>query len=192
MRTTADQTASPRARHWTVPEVLALPSDGNRYEAVAGELLMTPASSARHQRVVLGLAVRLYQYAVSSQIGEVLTSPADIELGPDTLVQPDIFVLPAGMEVREWADVEGRLLLAVEVLSPSTARADRQLKRVAYQRAGIPEYWIVDPDARLVERWRPADERPEVLSDSLVWQPDAAHPPMVIDLQALFRATLER
>lgn len=180
------------ARRWTVAEVLALPDDGKRYEVVGGELLVTPTPAPRHQRIVGELYHLLRQYLAMYPVGEVLTAPADIEFGPDTLAQPDVFVLPAGIEVHEWADVEGRLLLAIEVLSPATARADRTLKRVAYQRAGIPEYWIVDPDARLVERWRPGDARPEILTGRLEWQPAPAHPPMVLDLQELFRATLDR
>jgi Uma2 family endonuclease len=78
------------------------------------------------------------------------------------------------------------LLLAVEVLSPSTGRADRQAKRRLYQRQRVPEYWIVDVDARLIERWRPADERPEILTERLAWHPDAAHPPLEIDVPAYF------
>ena len=66
-----------------------------------------------------------------------------------------------------------RLLLAVEILSPSTARADRQRKRAIYQSEGVPEYWIVDVDARLAERWRPGDERPKILATTLEWQPRA-------------------
>jgi Uma2 family endonuclease len=78
-------------------------------------------------------------------------------------------------------------LLAIVVLSPSTARFDRLLKRRRYQRAGVAEYWIVDPDARLVERWRPDDTRPELVSEILTWQPDAAKPPLELDLPALLR-----
>ena len=55
------------------------------------------------------------------------------------------------------------------------------MKRRRYQRAGIPEYWIVDPDARVVERWRPSDERPEVASEILEWRPVADAPPLLLD-----------
>ena len=55
-----------------------------------------------------------------------------------------------------------------------------------YQRAGV-EFWIVDLDARLVERWRPGDQRPEVLAERLEWQPEASVPPLVVDLAAFFR-----
>jgi Uma2 family endonuclease len=79
------------------------------------------------------------------------------------------------------------LLLAVEVLSPSTARTDRQRKRRIYQDVGIPEYWIVDLDSRVVERWRPTDKRPEVLSDPFTWEPQPNVPPLTIDPVSLFR-----
>jgi Uma2 family endonuclease len=77
-------------------------------------------------------------------------------------------------------------ILAVEILSPSTAAWDRGVKRRRFQRSGIPEYWIVDPDARLIERWRPEDERPEILDQQLEWYPAGAPAPLAIDLPALF------
>ena len=79
----------------------------------------------------------------------------------------------------------------MEVLSPSTARADRQVKRRRYQRHGVPEYWIVDLDARLVERWRPADERPEILAERLEWRAVPEAPPLEIDLGEYFSEVLD-
>jgi Uma2 family endonuclease len=78
------------------------------------------------------------------------------------------------------------VVLASSKLSPTTARFDRRKKRPLYQSEGIPEFWIVDIDARVVERWRPVDERPEVLTETLSWQPLAEQPPLVIDLNAYF------
>ena len=75
---------------------------------------------------------------------------------------------------------------APEVLSPGTARHDRFTKRHLYQAQGVPEYWIVDVNTRMVERWRPGDERAEFLADTLTWQPDPAVPPLTIDLPAYF------
>ncbi len=72
------------------------------------------------------------------------------------------------------------------MLSPSTARRDRWQKRHMYQAFGTAEYWIVDPHARLVERWCPGDERPEVCSDTLTWAPPGARAPLRIDLTLLF------
>jgi Uma2 family endonuclease len=78
----------------------------------------------------------------------------------------------------------GHPLLFVEVLSPSTARADRVLKRRRYQRHGVP-YWIVDVDARLVERWTPEVDHPEIVSGTLAWQPDPSLPPFTLDLDVV-------
>jgi Uma2 family endonuclease len=176
------------ANDWTVERVLALPDDGNRYEVVDGELLVSPSPEFHHQDAVLALATILRPHVRANDIGIVCIAPADIELDDRTLVQPDIFVFepPEGRAPEHWRDVRS-ILLAIEVLSPSTARYDRQLKRRRYQRQGIPEYWIVDLDARLVERWRPGDERPEILNQTIEWVPDGGKPVLTIDLEGLFR-----
>lgn len=107
------------------------------------------------------------------------------------MLQPDLFVYrtTTGERLRDWSDIVD-LRLVVEVLSPSTARYDRQLKRRRYQRAGIAEYWIVDPDARLVERWRPDDDRPEVAADRLIWSADPGRSPFELDVAEYFADVL--
>lgn len=119
-------------------------------------------------------------------------APADVEFAADQMVEPDLFVVPLvnGRRPRTWADAK-QLLLAVEVLSPSTARADRDAKRRLYQRERVPEYWIVDLDARIVERWRPADERPEIVSTRLMWQPEGSQPTLGIGLDGFFADVLD-
>lgn len=176
---------------WTAARVRELPEDGNRYEVVDGELLVTPAPSFDHQEAAGRMLIALQAYLNGGSVGAVVMSPADIELDPATLVQPDVFVVPleGGRRPKRWVDIRG-LLLAIEVLSPSTARADRTIKRRRYQRAGVPEYWVVDLDARLVERWRPDDVRPEVLTEKLAWQPDASKPPFELDLPKYFAQAL--
>ena len=172
---------------WTAAAVRDLPDDGLRYELVDRELVVTPAPSWIHQRVVAGLFLRLGIYLSTSRVGLVSSSPADLAFGEDEILQPDLFVTPldAQAPIRSWTDVT-RLLLAIEIVSPGSARFDRQLKRRRYQRAGVPEYWIVDPDARLVERWRPEDTRPEILGEILAWQPEPGQPALEIDLVAVF------
>jgi Uma2 family endonuclease len=182
----------PQLSHvWTPEEVRALPEDGRRYEVVAGELLVTPAPSFQHQEAVLRLAIALRDYGERTAVGHALVSPADLEPESGALVQPDVFVgrPPPGRRPRDWADFSS-LLLAVEVLSPSTARTDRTIKRRLFQRARVPEYWIVDLDARLVERWRPGEDRPEVITERLLWQPDPAQAALEIDLAGCFAQVL--
>lgn len=180
------------AERWTAAMVRELPADSYRYEVVAGELFVTPAPSATHQRAVTGLLVRLASYLEHQPWAEVLASPADISFQADMLVQPDLFVLPITPDegrVLGWSQIR-TLLLAVEVLSPSTARADRQVKRRLYQQERVGEYWIVDVDARLVERWRATDERPEIVSTSLRWHPEPSTAPFELDLPTFFNDVL--
>ncbi len=175
------------APEWTAEMVRALPDDGKRYEVIDGELFVTPAPRLLHQRAVGEILFALREYVRRHHLGEALSSPADIEFDPKTLVQPDVFVAPLfeGRRPHSWKEVQG-LVLAVEVLSPSTARADRVVKRRRYQQAAVPEYWVFDLDAGLVERWRPGDQRPELLSDALSWQPLPSAEALTIDLAAFF------
>jgi Uma2 family endonuclease len=173
--------------YYTAEMVRALPEDGNRYELVHGELLVTPAPRLWHQALVRRLVVALDAYLKQHRGGEVFASPADISWSPDTLVQPDVFVADLD-EVRtlDWSQVK-RLLLAVEVLSPATARHDRFTKRRLYQEVGVPVYWIVDPDEKVVEVWTPGDMQPETHKIRVVWSPAGAPGPLTIQLEELFQ-----
>jgi len=175
------------ARYLTVDDVLAFPDDGNRYELVFGELLVSPTPRLRHQRVVHRLADVLKPYCEREGLGEVFAAPADLSWGrTDVLTQPDVFVLPP--EYRrgaEWADVR-HVPLVVEVLSPSTARYDRFSKRLAYREVGVPTYWILDAEARVAEVWTPDVHVPRVEREALRWHPANASAPLVVELAALF------
>jgi len=174
------------ARRYTVQEVLAFPADGNRYELVHGELLVTPAPSQRHQGVLGEFHAELKAYlAPYPSPAVVFFSPADIIWGPDEYVQPDLFVVPAGEVTGDWRDCQ-TLLLAVEVVSPSSVKADRVTKRRFYQERGVGTYWVVDPDAQLVEVWRPDDTRPEIVTDVLKWRVTQDAAELTINLNQLF------
>lgn len=171
---------------WTRERVLALPPDGKRYELIDGNLLVSPAARPRHQVACFELALRIHPYVREHSLGMLLPLAADLAPEPGQLVQPDVFVLPTGPAFDEW-DEAPLPLLVVEVLSPSTARHDRGIKRALYQRAGVGEYWLVDIDARLVERWRPGDSQPEVLTHTLTWHPRPGVSPLHLDLMDFFR-----
>jgi Uma2 family endonuclease len=178
--------------HWTVDMLHALPEDGKRYEIIDGELFVTPAPSPDHQEAVIVLLDRLRPYTREHSVGHLVIAPGAVEVRRDTEVEPDVFVTPLvnGKRPRTWREA-GRPLLVVEVLSPGSARTDRIRKRELYQSMGVPEYWIVDLDTRAVERWRPGDERPEILVTSIEWQTGAAHPALVIDLDEYFREVFD-
>lgn len=179
-------------RRWTARAVRQLIADNPlltpRYELLDGELLVTPSPANIHQLIVVELTVELRRYLDREPVGYVSISPSDIELEPETITQPDVYVAPMSMRKREFPLPE--LLLAVEVLSPSSSRHDRVRKRPLYQRH-VPEYWIVDPDARLFERWRPGDLRPEVLTQRIDWSPSGAATPFDLDLGAFFARVLD-
>ena len=172
------------AEIWTAERIRTLPDDGLRHEVVDGAHLVSPSPRLQHQRALRLLYHPVRDYVEGNRLGEVFWSPADVELDPRTLVQPDLFVT-ATRRAKDWTEILP-LRLAVEVLSPSTARADRIVKRRRFQRAAI-EYWIVDLDGRLVERWRAGDERPEVATEQLEWRPEASFKALALDLVALFR-----
>ncbi|MBK8649270.1 MAG: Uma2 family endonuclease [Gemmatimonadetes bacterium] len=134
------------------------PTTATDTRSSTGELLVTPAPSWLHQRRGFHLA-RLLAPRRSAGL-ECLIAPEEVAFSQRRSVEPDVFVVPLvhARPATCFEDVQ-RLVLAVEVISPSTARADRYRKRHLYQSEEVPEYWIVDPDARFVERWRPGTTR---------------------------------
>jgi Uma2 family endonuclease len=180
-------------RVWTLEEVWALPDDPqHRYELVDGELLVSPSPRPLHQRAVLQLQLVLHPYARDTGMCEVLAAPSDVVIQLSHLVQPDVYVIRRLSQVQLRADPRTLPLplLAIEVLSPSTARADRLTKRRLYQRAGI-ELWIVDLDARLIERWTPEADRPEISAEWIEWCPSGASALFRLDVDALMRRILD-
>jgi Uma2 family endonuclease len=180
----------PLPERWTREGVRALrdqSTDGTRYELVGGALLVTPSPSGLHQEAVLLLCSALRPYVQRQGLGLAGIAPRDVDFNSEETTQPDVFVVPMD-EVDRYRGSEpvSKLLLAAEVISPSSARGDRVDKREAYQRNGVPEYWIIDAAARVVERWHPTDDRPEILSDRVIWTPAGATEPFVLDLVAYF------
>jgi len=179
--------------NWTVDMLDALPDDLQRYEIIDGVLYVTPAPSYGHQFVSGEFHVRLHEYLRGSSIARVLYSPADVRRGDRTRnrVQPDVFVvrLQHG-KVPVYPFGLGDLLLIIEVQSPSNSTLDYQVKRRLYLKEGVPEYWIANPEARVVSRWKGVDDPGEVLSERIDWRAPGAAAPMVVDIQALFEEAL--
>ncbi len=170
----------------TADMVRALPDDGNRYELVHGELLVSPSPRWVHQRILKKLMFAIDPFCVAQGCGELVLSPADISWGSDSLVQPDLFVVtPREADGREWSEIR-TLDLVVEVLSPSTAKQDRFQKRKLYQLQGVHTLWLVDIDAKQVEVWTPEAAFPKVETERVRWTPPAARATLVIELEALF------
>ncbi len=148
-----EQPWPPEQGQWTYEDWLRLPDDGFRYEVLNGELHMTPPPTIGHQNVVTELGAQMRSFAKQSALGIVLVSPVGVRLpGQPVPVQPDVvFVHAERRDIIGEDYVEGAPDLVVEVLSPSNWLYDRREKLLAYQQAGVPEYWIVDYRARTVE-----------------------------------------
>ena len=181
------------AKRWTVEMLDALPDDGNRYEIIDGELFMTPAPSDVHQLIVGALVARLRPYLRPTSVARVMHSPSDVRRPDRTKnrVQPDVFVVTLRDGRRPSYPFElVDLLLAIEVASPSNPEYDYQTKRELYLGNGVPEYWIVDPQARTFVRWRGAADPGELLAQRIEWQPAGLDAPLVIDLPEFFEDAL--
>src|SRR5207302_4284629 len=132
----------PRGAPLTYDDLQAMPDDGHRYELVDGVLIVTPSPKIVHQQVLRRLLI-LLDAAAPADV-DVLPAPTDYVVSEHTVLQPDLLVARTA-DLGE-ANLERTPLLVVEVQSPSTVRIDRGTKRLVFEAAGDPTYWLVDPD----------------------------------------------
>jgi Uma2 family endonuclease len=136
---------------WTYEDLLSLPDNGTRYEIIEGELYEMPAANLIHARILSNL-LRFLLPVIAAIRGQLYTAPVDVFFEGANPVQPDIVIVLAGWKGRSRVrGLEGAPDLVIEVLSPSNRGHDLLMKRALYARAGVREYWIIDPDKRTVE-----------------------------------------
>ena len=150
--TTGEQTW-PVQGEWTYEDYLRLPDDGRRYEIIEGVLHVTNAPNMAHQYAVAEIVGEIRRFVKEQRLGIVLPAPFEIHLSETSRpVLPDVVFIRADKQPELDAPYyEGSPDLIVEVLSPSSVRLDRHIKFDAYERAGVAEYWIVNPRTRSVE-----------------------------------------
>jgi Uma2 family endonuclease len=136
---------------WTEEEYFALPDTNRLIELSEGELIMPPHPTHTHQRTVMRLAAAMYTFVQRHGLGTLQIAPLPVRLWPGKIREPDILSVAEEHGDRIGEQFYGPPDLVVEVLSPSTWRIDRREKMVEYARAGISEYWMVDPDACTIE-----------------------------------------
>lgn len=138
----------------TYEDYAAIPNDRNRYEILEGDLFVTPAPTSQHQRVSRNLQFAIHQFVTQRALGEIFNAPIDLILEATTVAQPDlVFVSRAWWSIVTTRGIEGVPDLVVEILSPATAKTDQTTKARVYARHRIPHYWIVDPEARVLEAY---------------------------------------
>lgn len=180
-------TYQPAGGRWTYEEYMKLPIENTRYEVIAGDLYITPTPPTLHQAIAGPFLSALYKQAeVDFQLGFIVPGPIDVLFGEGDFIEPDaVFVRHDRQEILAERGIEGVPDLVVEFVAPDTAAWDRGLKRERYAHFGVPEYWVVDGEARTVEIYRPRAELPEVVSGSWTWRPIPDGPVVEMNLPKL-------
>ncbi len=139
-------------RPLTYDDLETMPDDGQRRELIGGDLIVNPAPRRSHQAVSMMLTWVLLQHLMPEELGFLYAHPVDVYVGPNDVVQPDLIAIR-----RERSHIyrpEGVVVeppdIVVEIISPSSQRTDRVGKMALYARFGVPEYWIVDPEERVI------------------------------------------
>jgi len=145
----------PQSRPLTAADLETMPDDGHRYELIDGALIVTPSPAVAHQRAVGNLYLLLRAGCPDDL--EVMLAPLDITVSDITVLQPDLLVAPR--TTLSGRKMVGLPVLAVEVLSPSTRLIDLNLKRAAFERAGVASYWVVDPEVPALTAWQLVEGR---------------------------------
>lgn len=133
----------------TYDDLLTTPDDGNRYEIINGVLIVSPSPLRNHQRIVYLLTQLVGDFVDGHGLGEVYSGPVDVRLGTYTVLVPDLlFIRTERLHIFGERLVDGPPDLVIEVASPSTRERDNVEKLAAFAEAGVPEYWLPDPETR--------------------------------------------
>ena len=153
----------------TYDDFLLFPDDGKRHELIDGEHYVTPSPNVRHQEISGRLYLLIGTWLRDHPVGRIFYAPLDVLFSRFDVVEPDLLYMSneRAAEVLTEKHVAGVPELVIEIGSPGTRRRDETLKRRLYERCGVSEYWIVDPDVDAVRIFRRTDEgfsRPQELS----------------------------
>lgn len=145
----------------TYDDFVHFPEDGQRHELIDGEHVVTPSPNAKHQTIVINLAVLLGSHLRQHGGGRLFTAPFDVVFSDVDVVEPDLLFVSKAREhdVLTAAHVRGAPDLVVEIGSPSTRRRDETTKRRLYERFGVVDYWVVDPELDEIKVYRQVDGR---------------------------------
>jgi Uma2 family endonuclease len=153
-RMTRDEHVNPdtaRSTKFTYDDFVHFPDDGKRHEIIDGEHYVTPSPNTKHQAVLGNLFALFWVFLKEHPIGHVFVAPFDVVFSNFDVVEPDLlYISRERMSVLTKAHVRGAPDLVVEILSPGTRRTDERTKRTLYERFGVREYWVVDPERDVV------------------------------------------
>jgi Uma2 family endonuclease len=143
----------------TYDDFLLFPDDGQRHELIDGEHYVTPSPNTAHQVIVGNLYFALRVYLEANPTGQLFTAPFDVVFSDFDVVEPDLLFITAGRrrDILTTQNVRGAPDLVIEVASPGTRRRDETIKRRLYERDGVAEYWVVDPELEVMRIYRRED-----------------------------------
>ena len=144
-----------RGKRLTYDDFVLFPDDGMRHEIIDGEHYVTPSPNIRHQALLGRIHFELELFLRTNPgRGRVFMAPLDVLFSEWDVVEPDLLFVAADQDILRDQNVQGAPALVVEIASPGTRRRDEQIKRQLFDRGGVREYWIVDPDAHRVRVFR--------------------------------------
>jgi Uma2 family endonuclease len=145
----------------TYDDFVLFPDDGKLHELIDGEHYVTPSPNTRHQQIQADLLGLIWTHLQTHPIGRVFTSRLDVVFSRFDVVEPDILYLSheRAKDVLTPANLQGAPEVVIEIGSPSTRQRDETIKRHLYERAGVTEYWVVDPDIDVIRVYRREGER---------------------------------
>ena len=148
-----------RSSQLTYEDYLLFPDDGKRHEIIDGDHYVTPAPKTKHQKVSFNLTVAIGSFVKQRGLGLVLAAPSDVILSDENVVQPDLlFVSTARASLVTEDNIRGAPDLVVEIISETTRKKDEVTKRKLYERFGVQEYWVMDPELETVKIFRRAQQ----------------------------------
>jgi len=132
------------------------PDDGRRHELIDGEHYVTPSPNRKHQKVSLNISLMIGNWLERNPIGQLFYAPFDVIFSIFDVVEPDLLYMSneRAANVLTDANVKGAPELVIEIGSEGTRRRDETIKRRLYERAGVAEYWVVDPEIDVVRMFR--------------------------------------
>jgi Uma2 family endonuclease len=179
-------------KRWTYDDLAAMPEDNVIREILDGELFVSPSPFLRHQRIVGRLYVAIANYVEKHPIGEVFVAPLDTVFSMDNVCEPDVlFVSHERSSILTKKHIHGAPDFVIEVLWEFNAKNDKVRKLAIYERFGVTEYWIVDPEANTVRVFRRRGNALPLVSELAAAAEDVATTPILpgltIALAELFR-----
>jgi len=142
----------------TYDDFVLFPDDGKRHELIDGEHYVTPSPNRKHQKVLGNLHLLIGKWLEQQPIGQIYCAPFDVVFSKFDVVEPDLLYMSnerAAVVLTE-ANVQGAPELVIEIGSPGTRQRDETIKRRLYERSGVSEYWVVDPEIDVVRVYRRA------------------------------------